>query len=105
MLLDDKIDQDSYDGVVAKLKPQIEQLIIKCNELQNEKTNTIVDVAELKAYILRQLNPKQLLTELTPEILARFNYKIIVKADGQLDVHYRTSKPSAFYININLTPF
>lgn len=44
-----KIDQDSYDGVVVKLNPQIEQLIIKCNELQSEKTNTIVNVAELKS--------------------------------------------------------
>ena len=52
MLLDDKIGQDSYDGVVAKLNPQIEQLVIKCNELQSEKTNTNVDVVELKAYIL-----------------------------------------------------
>ena len=88
MLLDDKIGQDSYDGVVAKLNPQIEQLVIKCNELQSEKTNTNVDVVELKAYILRQLNPKQLLTELTREILARFINKIIVKADGQLEVRY-----------------
>ena len=24
---------------------------------------------------------------------------IIVKADGQLEVHFRTSKPSAFYVS------
>lgn len=55
-----------------------------------------VDVANLKACILNQFNPKQPLTELTPTILARFIHKITIKADGQLEVHYRTSKPSAF---------
>lgn len=57
---------------------------------------------ELKTYILTQLNPKQPLTELTPTILARFIHKITVKADGQLEVHYRTSKPSAFYVSTNI---
>lgn len=61
-----------------------------------------VDVADLKAYILNQLNPKQPLTELTPSILARFIHKITVKADGQLEVHYRNSKPSAFYVSANI---
>ncbi|KXI31336.1 hypothetical protein P9B08_17860 [Bacillus safensis] len=61
-----------------------------------------VDVANLKAYILNQLNPKQPLTELTPTILARFIHKITVKADGQLEVDYRTSEPSAFYVSANI---
>lgn len=39
--------------------------------------------------------------KLTPSILARFIHKITVKADGQLEVHYRTSKPSAFYVSTN----
>lgn len=56
---------------------------------------------ELKTYILSQLSPKQPLTELSPTILARFIHKIIVKADG-LEVHYRTSKPSAFYVSNNI---
>lgn len=56
----------------------------------------------MKEYILNQLNPKQPLTELTPTILARFIHKITVKADGQLEVHYRTSKPSAFYVSTNI---
>ncbi|MEY8750076.1 hypothetical protein [Alkalicoccobacillus gibsonii] len=60
-----------------------------------------VDVAKLKAYILNQLNPKQPLKELTSTILARFIHKVTVKADG-LEVHYRTSKPSAFYISTNI---
>lgn len=44
------------------------------------------------------MNPQKPLTELTPEILARFIRKIGVKADGQLEVHYCTSKPFAFYV-------
>lgn len=56
----------------------------------------------MKTYILSQLNPKQPLTELTPTLLARFIHKIIVKADGQLEVHYRTSIPSAFYASTNI---
>ncbi|WP_393947808.1 hypothetical protein [Lysinibacillus sp. PWR01] len=48
------------------------------------------------------MNPKQLLTELTPTIIARFINKIIVKADGQLEVHYHTSKPSALYVSNNI---
>lgn len=48
------------------------------------------------------MNPKQLLTELTPDIIARLIHKITVKADGQLEVHYRTSKPSAFYVSTNI---
>lgn len=39
------------------------------------------------------------LKELILTILAQFIRKIIVKADGQLEVHYRTSKPSAFYVS------
>ena len=38
----------------------------------------------------------------TPTLLALFIHKIIVKADGQLKVHYRTSKPSAFYVSNNI---
>lgn len=102
MLLDDKIDQEAYDTVVNKLNPQIEELVTQINLIKPEEVKVSVDLAELRAYILKQLNPKQLLTELTPVLLARFIHKIIVKADGQLEVHYRTSKPSAFYIASNI---
>ncbi len=103
-LLDDKIDQGAYDDLVTGLNPKIEKLVQQLNELNNEETELIVSKDELKTYILSQLNPKQPLTEITPTLLARFIHKIIVKADGQLEVHYRTSKPSAFYVsnNINL---
>ncbi|WP_391374820.1 hypothetical protein [Lysinibacillus sp. KU-BSD001] len=37
----------------------------------------------------------------TPSILARFIKVIKVKAEG-LEVHYRTSKPSAFYVSTNI---
>ncbi|MGE7980423.1 hypothetical protein [Psychrobacillus sp. NPDC093200] len=84
-----------------EINPQIDQLKAGLNELVENDSTTIVDRQELKAYIQLQLNPKQLLTELTPEILARFIYKIIVKADG-LEVHYCTSKPSAFYVSTNI---
>jgi hypothetical protein len=102
LLLDDKINQEDHDGLVATLNPEIEKLVEQLNLLQYEESNMQVDVANLKAYILNQLNPKQPLTELTPSILARFIHKITVKADGQLEVHYRTSKPSAFYISTNI---
>lgn len=57
-MLDDKIDQDAYDGLVAKLNPQIEQLVKKLNHLQTEESNKNVDITELKSYILRNLIPK-----------------------------------------------
>ncbi|HWL22692.1 MAG TPA: recombinase family protein [Ureibacillus sp.] len=101
-LLDDKIEQDVYDDLIATLNPKIEELVNKLNVLKEDDNNTHVDVTKLKEYILQQLNPKQLITELTPSLLARFIHKVIVKADGQLEVHYRTSKPSAFYISTNI---
>lgn len=101
-LLEDKIDQDVYDGLIATLNPQIEKLTEQLNVLQYEENSTTVNVSELKTYILQHLNPKQLLPELTPSLLALFNYKIIVKADGQLEVHYRTFKPSAIYVSTNI---
>lgn len=36
-LLDDKIDQDAYDGVVATLNTQIEKLVEQLNMLQYEE--------------------------------------------------------------------
>ncbi|MCY7716970.1 recombinase family protein [Bacillus altitudinis] len=102
LLLDDKINQEDYDGLVATLNPEIEKLVEQLNLLQYEESNMQVDVANLKAYILNQLNPKRPLTDLTPTILARFIHKITAKADGQLEVHYRTSKPSAFYVSANI---
>lgn len=97
MLLDEKIDQDAYDGLIMKLNPKIEQLVKKQEQLKSEASGMVVDEEELKAYILNQLNPKKPIKELTPTILARFIHKITVKADGQLEVHYHTSIPSALY--------
>jgi uncharacterized protein (DUF488 family) len=101
-LLDDLIEQEVYDELIAALNPKIEELVKKLNILIEDDNNTLVDVTKLKEYILQQLNPKQLITELTPTLLARFIHKIIVKADGKLEVHYRTSKPSAFYVSTNI---
>lgn len=102
MLLDDKIIQEDYDVLVAKLNPQIDQLKDELNVLVENDSTTTVNQQELKAHIQSQLNPKQLLTELTPTIIARFIIKIIVKADGQSEVHYRTFKASAFYVCTNI---
>lgn len=102
LLLDESIDKDAYDLLMKELNPQIDQLKSELNEFVEQDNITTVDRQELKAYIQSHLDPKQLLTELTPEIIARFIHKIIVKADGQLEVHYRTSKPSAFYISYNI---
>ncbi|WP_226001524.1 hypothetical protein [Paenibacillus sp. BJ-4] len=79
LLLDDKINQEDYDGLVVILNPEIEKLVEQVNLLQYEESNMQVDIANLKAYILNQLNPKQPLTELTPTILVRFIHKITVK--------------------------
>lgn len=49
-----------------------------------------------------EIQSKKPITELTKTILGRFIHKIIVKADGQLGVHYRTSKPSVFYVSANI---
>ena len=81
-LLDDKIEQDVYDDLIATLNLKIEELVKKLNVLKEDDNNMHVDVIKLKEYILQQLNPKQLLTELTPALLAPFIHKIIVKADG-----------------------
>lgn len=101
-LLDDKIDQDAYDGLIATLNPQIDHLKAELKELQAESKATNGAINDLKEYVLKHLNMNEPLKELTPSILAQFVRKIIVKADGQLEVHYRTSKPSAFYVSDNI---
>lgn len=101
LLLDESIDKDDYDLLMKELNPQIDQLKDELHALVESDT-TAVDRQQLKAYIQSQLNPKQVLTELTTTIIARFINKIIVKADGQLEVHYRTSKPSAFYVSTDI---
>lgn len=102
MLLDDKIDQEAYDTVVGTINPKIELLVKQLSLLQYEENNSNVGVEELRIYISRQINPKEPITDLSTNILARLVHKIIVKADGQLEVHYRTSKPSAFYVSTNI---
>ncbi|KGR86971.1 hypothetical protein [Lysinibacillus odysseyi] len=72
------------------------------NDLELEASTTNGSIAELKEYELRQLKINEPITKITPSILARFIKVIKVKADGQLEVHYRTSKPSAFYVSINI---
>lgn len=67
-----------------------------------EENNSNVGVEEFKTYILRQLNPTKPLIHLSNTLLARLVHKIIVKADGHLEVHYRTSKTSAFYVSFNI---
>jgi hypothetical protein len=57
---------------------------------------------DLKDYVLKHLKINEPITKLTPSILARFIKIIYVKADGQLEVHYRTSKPSVFYVSRNI---
>lgn len=52
--------------------------------------------------MLQHLNLNEPIKELTPTISARFIEVIKEKADGQLEVHYRTSKPSAFYVSTNI---
>lgn len=101
-LLDDKIEQEAYDGLIANLNPQIDKPKAELIEIQTELKATNGNINDLKDYVLNKLNLTELLNELTPTILARFIRKIIVKADGQLEVHYRTSKPSAFYVLTNI---
>ena len=43
-------------------------------------------------------NPKKLLTELTPKTLAQFIHKIIIKADGKLEVHNALLKRLLFIL-------
>lgn len=101
-LLDDKIDQDAYDGLIANLNPQIDQLKLDLKKFKSELQATNGNIDDLKDYVLNKLNINEPLTDLTPKILARFIRKIIVKADGQLEVHYRTSNPSVFYVSNNI---
>lgn len=62
----------------------------------------ILSIDDLKEYVLKHLDMSEPLNELIPKILEKFIRKIIVKADGQLEGHYHTSKPSAFYVSINI---
>ena len=102
MVLDEKIDQESYDGLLESLNPKIEALVLELTTDEKLKVEKDATLEELKSYLLKQLNLTEPLSELTPTVLARFIHKIIVKADGQLEVHYRTSKPSAFYASTNI---
>lgn len=102
MLLDDKIDQEAYDTVVKTINPKIDLLVKQLSLLQYEENNSNVGVEDFKTYISHQFNPKEPLTALTDKLLARLIHKIIVKADGQLEVHYRISKPSAFFVSTNI---
>ncbi len=97
-----QIDQEAYDGLIANLNPQIDKLKAELIEIQIELKATNGNNNDLKDYVLNKLNLTEPLNELTPTILARLIRKIIVKADGQLEVHYRTSKPSAFYVSTNI---
>ncbi|WP_336046150.1 recombinase family protein [Solibacillus ferritrahens] len=99
-LVSDKIDQDTYDGLIAKINPVIVTLTQQLNDFELEASSTNGSVDDLKKYILKHLKINEPITEITPSILARFIKVIKVKADGQLEVHYRTSKPSAFYVSI-----
>ena len=101
-LLEDKIDQDAYDGLVIKINPIIDTITQQLYDLELETSTTKGSIAELKEYVLKQLKINEPITEITPSILARFIQVIKVKADGQLEVHYRTSKPSAFYVSDNI---
>lgn len=80
------------------LSPFLYALTQQLNDLELEASTTNGSIAELKEYELRQLKINEPITKITPSILARF-IKVKVKEDGQLEVHYRTSKPSAFYIS------
>lgn len=80
------------------LSPFLYALTQQLNDLELEASTTNGSIAELKEYELRQLKINEPITKITPSILVRF-IKVKVKADGQLEVHYRTSKPSAFYIS------
>lgn len=84
------------------LSPFLYVLTQQLNDLELEASTTNGSIAELKEYELRQLKINEPITKITPSILARFIKVIKVKADGQLEVHYRTSKPSAFYVSTNI---
>lgn len=84
------------------ISPFLYALTQQLNDLELEASTTYGSIAELKEYELRQLKINEPITKITPSILARFIKVIKVKADGQLEVHYRTSKPSAFYISTNI---
>ncbi|WP_186278738.1 recombinase family protein [Lysinibacillus sp. BW-2-10] len=101
-LLDDKIDQDAYDGLVTKLNPEIEAITRQLNDIEHESNASNGSIDDLKNYVLKQLKINEPITKITPSILARFIQVIKVNADGQLEVHYRTSKPSASYVSNNI---
>lgn len=84
------------------LSPFLYALTQQLNDLELEASTTNDSIAELKEYELRQLKINEPITKITPSILAHFIKVIKVKVDGQVEVHYRTSKPSAFYVSTNI---
>ncbi|WP_160033771.1 hypothetical protein [Paenibacillus sp. An7] len=62
-LLDDKIDQDAYDGLIAILNPQIDQLKVELKELQAESKTTDGAINDLKEYALNYLDMNEPLKE------------------------------------------
>lgn len=63
-LLDDKIDQDAYDGLITKINPAIDDLTQQLNELETEVTSASGNIEDLKEYVLKQLKINEPITEL-----------------------------------------
>lgn len=76
------------------MNSQLKQHKLDLQLLQEKSSEENIDYSQLITQLLEQITSDSLLKTLTAEILARFIKKIIVKKDGQLEVHYRTSRPS-----------
>lgn len=98
----EKLMQRKQKALKKLLDDKIDQLKAELKEIQAESKATNGAIDDLKEYVLKHLDMNEPLKELTPTILTQFIRKIIVKADGKLEVHYRTSKPSAFYVSTNI---
>lgn len=63
-LLEGKIVQDAYDGLVAKITLAIDAITQQLNDLELEATNTNGNINDLKEYVLKQLKMNEPITSI-----------------------------------------
>lgn len=92
LLADEKITQEEYREMVDANNTELDELVIKKNELVSEfeHENVTENLGQLKSELLSFLN----FDELSPEMLHRLVNRIEVREDGIPRIHYRFSAPN-----------
>jgi site-specific DNA recombinase len=92
LLADELITQKEYREMVDANNEELDELVIKKNELisEFEHENVAENLSQLKSELLSFLH----FDELTPEMLHRLVNRIEVREDGIPRIHYRFSAPN-----------